>query len=319
MKDEFFTWAQLPQSEAEFEQLMLAVDATLTARGKKPYQRPLLAGRLFWEAFKWSGNALPAKELADRPGYTGDVLMAKAYRWYEGTYGEQLNMPGSIGHFPVQLGNAVWRARVPVIFGRVSFYIDRNLESADSNIGLKGRPATVNTLRMVDKLPQGMAHRLTDAQLFEFFSLYQFAIKALMWRDAAPRSTLLDMALADHEASTEDVLGGRFGQARWGAQQAVEKTFKGFLELADQAYPTGGPNGHNLRHLAGLMKAVFEADVPQGLLSMAECSPAVRYGEKPSTQVEALQANQAVLGVLDVLSRCRLLNEFLAKRPGAHV
>ncbi len=32
---------------------------------------------------------------------------------------------------------------------------------------------------------------------------------------------------ADYDASTADVLGRRYGQARWGAQQAVEKTLKG--------------------------------------------------------------------------------------------
>lgn len=317
MTEAHFSWPYYPKSEAEFEALMQAVDKTLTKRGLAPFQRPLHVGRLFWDAFQWSGKAFPAKELAGLPGYSGDILRAKAYQWYESTYGEQLNRPGSIGHFPVQLGNTVWKALVPIVYGSVTFFMDRNLENVGANVGTESKPASVNLLRLVDKLPQGMALRLPDSQLLDFFSLFQLAAKGLMWRNSLPRSSLLHTSRDDHEASTEDIVGGRFGQARWAAQQAVEKTMKGLLELNGSNYPTGGPNGHNLRHLSGLMKSAFSTDIPDGLLSLAECSPAVRYGEVSSSQVQAVQANHSVLGMLEILSRCKGLQLALANKAAA--
>jgi HEPN domain-containing protein len=295
---------------------MHAIDETLAGRELKPFQRPLHVPRLLWEAFGWSGNVLPPDSLADQPGFSSAVLMAKAHRWYKDFYGDQLFMPGVVGHFPYRIGNAVWKVRAPVVFGSVTFFVDPDLSNQGSRMATRGVAATANILRQVEKLPQGLASRLRQEQLAELASFFQFAMNALMWRQEL-RAPAFEVAYADYDASTEDVVGGRYGQARWGAQQAVEKTFKGLLGLAGKQYPTGGPNGHNLKHLAGLMKGTFGVEIAEGLLNIAGCSAAVRYGEEPSCETQALSANHAVLGVFEQLSKNAAIAQLLANQPAS--
>lgn len=307
-----FTWPT-PRSDAEFEVLMEAIDSRLAAEGVKPFQRPLHVPRLLGEAFDWSGNVLPPAALAEQPGFVGEILMAKVHRWYKSLYGEQLKTPGVFGHFPYRLANSVWKVRAPIVFGTVSFFVDQNLGNAGNTMASQGVRATANLLRQVEELPQGLAERLTHEQLSEFATFFQLAMRALMWRQSAVGGALFEVAYSDYDASTEDVVSRRFGQARWGAQQALEKTFKGLLNLAAKAFPTSGPNGHNLHHLAGLLNDALGVKLPQPLVALAACSAAVRYGEVPSAEGQALSANHAVLTVFDELSRSDSVAQLLAR------
>jgi hypothetical protein len=295
-----FEWHAYPKTEAEFEVLMLAIDEALTLRGLKPFQRPLHVGRLLWEAFGWNGQLLPPKELVDLPGFRGDTLMAKCLRWYDAYYGDQLKSDFAYGFVPVKLGNATWRVRAGVTYGTVRLFADRNLGNCGVTLGGRGATASLNVLCAIENFPQGLADRLSDATLREHLEFHVFMHTVLQWREELPRTDLLDMARADYDASTADVLARRYGQARWSAQQAVEKTLKGLLRLASIPFPTGGQNGHNLLHIGGLFEKQGIHIAPS-LLSLATCSPRVRYGEEPSTEQEAIGANHAVLGVLQVL------------------
>jgi HEPN domain-containing protein len=295
-----FEWPAYPKTVAEFEAMMASIDEALTQRGLKPFQRPFHVGRLLWEAFKWSGQLLPPKELAEHPGFRGDVLKAKCLRWYDDYYGEQLKSDFAYGFVPVKLGNAIWRVRAGLTFGTVRLFADRNLSNRGVPLGGRGVTASVNVLGAIEDFPQGLADRLSDAALQEYLEFHVFMHNVLQWREQLPRTELLDMARADYDASTADVLGQRYGQARWGAQQAVEKTLKGLLRLASIPFPTGGPNGHNLLHLGELFQKQGIRLVP-ALLSLASCSPKVRYGEEPSTEQQAIGANHAVLGIIEEL------------------
>ncbi len=276
---------------------MKAIDTALADRGLKPFQRPLQVPRLLWEGFQWSGDIFPPKELASRPGFDGQVLLAKAYQWYDENYGDQLSTNAGLGQVPVRLGNGVWRAHFPVIYGQVELFADRNLQNAGIEIGTKSA-ASFNVLCSIQDLPRGLADRLTDAELQEFSQFYVQTFETFIWRSGLPRADLLEMAYKDQEASTEDVLAHRYGQARWGAQQAVEKTIKGLLAIGGTAFPTRGPQAHDLNHLASLLSDAHGARIESSPLTAAACSPKVRYGEEPSTQAQALTANHAVLNVL---------------------
>lgn len=97
-----------------------------------------------------------------------------------------------------------------------------------------------------------------------------------MFREALPRNELLTAARGDYSASTEDMLAHRPAQARWAAQQAVEKTLKGLLAVAGIAFPTGGPRGHDLVHLAELLEQGASMTIDSADLTAASCSPRVR-------------------------------------------
>lgn len=114
-----FSWPACPSSEAEFEQFMTAVDKTLAAQDLKPFQRPFHVGRLFWEAFGWSGRIAPPEEL-DQPGYQGDMLVAKAFRWYMDTHGNRLKAGLELGYVPAHLAQTIWRVRITAHSARSS-------------------------------------------------------------------------------------------------------------------------------------------------------------------------------------------------------
>ena len=308
-----FEWPALPRSETELEALMDAIDTALSAEGLTVFQRPLHVGRKLWEAFGWGGLVFPPRELANLPGYDGDVLMPKAQRWYEGTYGDRLKGDGAYGFAPVRLGNDLWRVRAGISFGNVQLFVDRNLLNRGVHLALRGTTASCNVLCEVEGLPQGFADRLSDAALREYFDFYVFMFESLQWRDELPRTELLGMASADYDESTASVLGGRYGQARWAAEQAVEKTLKGILTIAGTGFPTGGANGHNLEHIAGILSQRHGIPVNAALLRLAACPPKVRYGDEATSEMQALHTNHAVLGVLEQLRRSPRTAELLGK------
>ncbi|KAA8769427.1 HEPN domain-containing protein [Burkholderia pseudomallei] len=311
-----FTWPAYPANAAEFEELMRAIDKALAQDGLKPFQRPMHVGRKLWEAFGWGGQVFPPEALADQPGFAGDVLMAKANRWYDVIYGEKLKSDWAFGFAPFRLSNSVWRVRAGVMYGQVRLFIDRSLGNGGVQLGARGVEASVNTLREVEGITQGLANQLSDRELSEFFHFFIFVHESLQWRESLPHTELLDMARHDYDQSTSDVLAHRFGQARWAAQQAVEKTLKGLLTIAGTAFPTGGPNGHNLRHIAQILKDRHGIELANVLLDAATCSPKVRYGEEVSSEDQALAANHAVLGVLEQLRRSPKTASILAMHRG---
>jgi HEPN domain-containing protein len=277
---------------------MQAIDGSLASRGLRPAQRPLNVVPLLWEAFGWEGNVLPPPELASKPGFEGQVLLAKAYRWYEDVYADKLKMDSSLSHIPVLLGHDVWRARIILVYGTVTMFVDRNLNNRGNRMGSGQRRATFNILCAADGLSQELASRLSDEELGRYAGLTQVAYKALVWREGLPRIELLTTARGDYNASTEDILARRPAQARWGAQQAIEKTLKGLLTIAGITFPTGGPKGHDLVHLAGLLEQNASIALDHSDLVAASCSARVRYGEEPSAEAQALNANHAVLQFL---------------------
>lgn len=121
------------------------------------------------------------------------------------------------------------------------------------------------------------------------------------------------MAHHDYDQSTADILAHRYGQARWGAQQAVEKTMKGLLSIAGSAYPKGGPDAHNLHHIAQILIQLHGIAISDVLLDAASCSPKVRYGEEVSTEAQALLANHSVLGVIEQIRLSPEIGVLLAK------
>lgn len=298
-----FTWPNYPQTNSEFEKLMRAIDKALSDKGLKPFQRPLHVANLLWEAFGWGGLVFPPKELASQPGFEGDIIMAKSYRWYEQTYGKRLNSDFAFGYAPIKLGNAVWRVRFGGIFGSVYLFADRNLMNRGAMPGSRDVDASFNILCAVEELTQGLAKNLSEAELYEYFQFYKFGFENLMWRYDLPSTTLLDIAKKDYDASTQDVLAHGYSQARWGAGQAVEKTIKGLLTIAGTPFPTSGSKGHDLKLLADILVKNHGITILPDTLNPVLCNPDVRYGKELSTEDQAIHANHAVLAVFEQLRK----------------
>lgn len=175
-----FTWNRNPpQNENEFEELMWTVDAHLYASGFEPFQRPHVFPNTLRAVFCNIQFVYPDKSLAELPGYEGDILVAKGHRWYRQVYGDRLISDWKIAFAPVRLGNALWRFRIPQVYGQCQYFFDRNLATigtngdgsslqASSPIMSMENVAEINCLTLVDGLTQGMADRLTDEQIADF-------------------------------------------------------------------------------------------------------------------------------------------------------
>ncbi|MER1940725.1 hypothetical protein ABS755_08460 [Castellaniella sp. FW104-16D08] len=311
-----FSWPKYPETEHEFEALMQAIDKHLADGGLQPPQRPLMTGRLFWEAFKWGGQVLPPDALADSPGFEGNVLMAKANRWYEHVFADKLKMEMAYGHAPFKLGNAIWKVRFGLVFGKVSLFLDRNLENSGENPGRSSVPASYNVLCAVEGLQQGMVDRLKDSELKEYFDFYVSSLQSLQWRTDLPSTDLLCIARSDYDQSTEDVMGQRYVQARWGALQAIEKTLKGLLAIGGSDFPQKGANAHKLESLGALLSNQHGIAINIAALELASCSTNVRYEMKFSVEEFALLANHAVLEVLKDLRTSPKTADLLARYNG---
>lgn len=298
--DEKFTWNRYPSDLAEFEALMTALDAHLSSADVKPHQRPFHVGRKLWEAFGWGGNILPPDALADERGFEGDVLMAKAHRWYQETLGSRLETSMEMGHIPVMLASTVWCLRIIEFFGTVDFFLDRNLDNRGDEGRQGQRVPSVNVLTLIDQLPQGLVDRLTDAELVVVFNFYLFAMRSLEWRNNLPRTPLLQVARGDFDSSSQEIFAGRYGQARWAVQQAIEKTLKGLLTIGGTEFKTYGKEGHDLATLADKLRDSHRIEIDSKLIEKAHCSTHVRYANS-STLAEAVAANHAALAVFQAI------------------
>ena len=264
-----FAWPTCPTTYREFIALMQAIDKDLTEKGLKPFQRPMHVGHYFWEGFGWNGSVVPTKDLANQPGFVGEVLTAKAHRWYDEVYADQIMGDFAYGFAPARIGNSLRRVRAGLVFGSVQLFLDRNISNRGVRMGGGGARASFNVLCSVEGLPQGLVDLLPEPALKEFFEFYVLVHQSLQWRDGLPASELFNVARADYDESTVGVLGGRYVQARWSAEQAVEKTMKWLLELGGTAFPAKGGAGHDLVNLGKLLADNDDICLPVSALSLA--------------------------------------------------
>ncbi|MGV8570092.1 MAG: HEPN domain-containing protein [Pseudomonas asiatica] len=309
-----FSWPKYPANAAEFEKLMMEIDRVLNSEGVKPYQRPLHVGKKFWEAFGWGGRVFPPDSLADQAGFAGDILMAKANRWYDAVLGQRLKIHFSLGDVPAKIGNAIWRVRLCEWAGTVNFFAHRNLGNRGNQKGTNNERPSLNILTLVDNLTQGMIDRLSDTEIINHHRYHMFALHALEWRNNLPATNLFETAKDDYSSSTEDILSDRYSQSRWASQQCVEKTLKGFLELAGEKYPKGA-QGHDLSSLSEVLRQKLQIFIDPYLIRSAQCATGARYRDEPSSLEQAFTANVAALGIYSTLKDSSQATEILKSSP----
>jgi len=307
-----FTWKDYPKNEKDFHNLMLAVDKELTNRGLQPFQRSMHISRLFAEAFNWSGNIFPDKKLVQLPGFEGQVLMAKAQKWYEDFYANKLNI--CLDSFPIIIRNNLWEMRIPYVYGKVDFFVNKNLNIEKKENKLN----TCNILTLINDFSQYLADDLTVEEIRNIILKFDLALKALYWQSKlpkleTPKEDLFSIAKADYESSTLLLLKlkkSSYGLSMWSSQQTVEKTLKGLLSLGNFTFPTTN-NGHNFTNLQSLIKNNINVDIPTTLLDKMNYKPKIRYEENDHKQNLALIANHGVLELFKFLSEDKNMKLYL--------
>jgi hypothetical protein len=193
-----------------------------------------------------------------------------------------------LGSIAINLRGSAWRLHVPVFYGRVMVIVDRSI---DPIRGRRGAPC--NVLDQIDDLPDRLRLALSDSELDDVWSAFQLALDAFAEMSYASFSDLVLAAFSDHEATISHIMAEppHYGQAKWSALQAAEKSIKALIMQAG----SDPPRIHDLARCARLadIEQALEAD----LLATIQCTGQIRYEPSRTSLKEAVAAHHASLRV----------------------
>ncbi len=212
-----------------------------------------------------------------------------------GTYADRLKIDFNVGRTVVRLDGDLHRVKVPQIYGHVRFVMSRAFSAAPR---IQQGPAICNLVQLVEGLTRAKAALLSDDALRNLDDGFDRALHAA-YTLASTDHHLKASARGDVVTAVTNLMARdeRFGAAKWGSLQAAEKVMKAAIELHGGSFKFT----HELGKLSdSINKAGIPFDDPV-LLQAIQCSPAIRYGDEPCTQDEALVAHHASLTLVNRL------------------
>jgi hypothetical protein len=282
--------------------MMSDLDDHLAAKNVVPPHRDMHAVRLVSIALKLSGTPIFGGSPDRGAPFSPRDLLARVFEWYRDAYGERNKMDMSLGYVVVELRGTLWRLRIPLAYGTVVPFADRNLQEKGRQIGTGSLPATHNVLTGLDEATQHYVNRLSDTEVGEVMQTYFSGYLAMAALDELRGHDLFKQAQGDYAHSVEALTATRaLSKARWDTAQCAEKVFKGLLAQAGQSFPTNASLGHNIPHLGGLVSTQLGVTLSQTALAAVYCPPKVRYGEVDVDTAEALLAHRSLIQILGSL------------------
>lgn len=298
-KDDW-SWLARPTCEAEYDTMMVDLDRHLAVQGLQPAQRSLDAARLVSIALKLSGTPIMSADPDRGAPFGPRDLLARVADWYNATYGDRNKIDFALGHIALPLRGTYWSLRIPLIFGTVLPFGNRDLSHTGRQLATSvTEPTTHNVLTGLQGITQTYAARLTDSEIGTVLKGYQRGYVALAALDEFRGHELFDAARGDYGFSVKALLDGQaLAKARWDNAQCAEKVFKGLLGRAGQEFPTNAAQGHDIVHLGQLVSQHFRVALSEPALRLIHCPPKVRYAQVTIDQQAAWEAHEALLGVL---------------------
>ena len=289
------------RSKEEFNAMMEEVDLGLRNEGVPIHARPI---RAIGEVAKKLNISLPVAPLQSDsiPNlYESKRLSEHIYLWFDQRYGDRLKVDFSIGYSVIMVRGDAWLLKCPAIYGEIIIVCDRNLNKKYQNfvVNIQGMPtqkAILNLLRLIEKLPQGLANQLTDEEMKNILKSYLDAhnlfnaIHGLCHRDELALG-----AVTDFESSARFAAGNHasYGQSLWASLQAAEKMLKYFIKSKGEKFP-------NIHDLSKLVKQSHKLGLPvvsDNLLESVQCKAAVRYEQSNHTVEAVVNSHQGALQI----------------------
>lgn len=294
-----WTWPIRPTTDSEFDAMMTDLDHHLAAHNLLPARRSLNAARLVSMALGLSGTPFLGGDSDRGKPFSPRDLLARVFDWYSATYGDRNKIDFSLGYVVLPLRNTYWRLRIPLVYGTVIPFADRNLANSGREKGTESEPASHNVLTSLQDVTQTYADRLTDHEINRVVHAYNRGYFAMATLDELAGHDLFDQARGDFAHSVDALAAGHaLSKARWDTAQCAEKVFKGLLGRAGLPYPTNAAQGHDIVHLGDLVTKHFKILLPESALRAIHCPPRVRYGEINVDPNEAWTSHDALLDVL---------------------
>jgi hypothetical protein len=298
-----WTWPNTPSSQVEFEAMMASLDAHLAREDRIPAQRPFEAVRLLSMSLGYSGKPLlPVERIETSAPYDAGWCIKAAWEWFDKIYSDQSKMDFGPGSVVFRLRGAMWRLRMPKVYGRVDFFVDRNLENKGVTLSKTGiPPASVNVLCLTDGLSSELAARLSNDELGHIASVFQRGYWAMLRLESLSGDEFFVEARKEYRSSIDALMAPSWPQARRNTASCAELAFKGVLRKAGKKFPTSGKDGHDIPGLGQLVQDATGAAFNAASLAAAHCSTNVRYVRVPSTADDALAAHRSLLEILTAL------------------
>lgn len=288
------------KTEEDFEALMREIDEALQAKGIPIQWRQLgalgEASRLLGVPIR--GNPSDTEPI---PGvYSGYSLSAHINEWTQRKYGDRLKVDYSIGRSVYILQGDVWLIRFPLVIGTFVplqvFDLSVDIKQIKVELGNGEELPTINVLKYIENLPQGMATELTEEELstvstFIIDTHYFFdRLDQLGKTDELARSARSDYVTAAQHCAVGPT---QYGLARWAALQACEKMLKCFIASKNLTFPYT----HNLSQLVNHAYPLGLPKFDENLLTVIQCDASVRYGNYTGSLAEVVEAIHAAVDV----------------------
>lgn len=281
--------------------MMQDLDRALGSTGLTPAQRPIRAATHVATALGYSDKPmLPLERIESSRDFDPGWCVRNAWLWYESVYADQVSMDWGPGALILDIRGTLWRFRMPLIFGRVQIFVDRNLKNVGGSLERGGRTASVNLLCQIEGLSEELATRLSQAECDKVLAVFRSGFPAVKRLSELKGDGLFQIARNDYVSSIVAMLGSMWAKARWDTAQCAEKVLKGILNREGRKYPKGS-KGHDIVLLGGLVAEATGVQFPHQALAAADCSTNVRYGEVPASQDEALLSHTSLLQILNSL------------------
>jgi HEPN domain-containing protein len=269
------------------------VDKTLIAEGKPIESRPILAASAVSTKF---GVPIPLSSEHLTPDLKPYAPLGQAiHAWYKRTYATRLNIDMTVGRTIVDLDGDLYVLVIPRIFGGARFGISRTFIP---KTGIQRGPVLCNIIQLVEEMTPAKAALLTDEALAALNIAFERGFSASYTLENTGHE-LVGFARGDVVIAVNALMErhGRYGASKWASLQAAEKLLKAATALEGGTFPLS----HDLARLSSVLnKAGIPFDAPE-LLAAIQCTPAIRYGDEPCTQDEALAAHQASLELVNRL------------------
>lgn len=287
---------------AEFEQLMLEVEEALQARNLPIVGREIAAYQEV--AKRLQCNIIFARKGAPAiPNNYRDLsLSAHISQWIENRYGARLLMDLSLGYSVVMIRGDAWLLRIPVIFGGAQVVVEPDLSKEFPNLVVNKpeqpqQKLTINLLRCIQSLPQGLASQLTNDEsraLLRYFVAAHECLRVIdgLFKDNAMAVT----ACTDLTTSARHAVAGsaELGLARWASLQAAEKFLKFYLSLSGIKDP---PHTHQLKKLLDLANTRGLKNLKTGIVDLIQCDAGIRYEQRQHKLTDVINSHQAAMEI----------------------
>jgi hypothetical protein len=182
-----------PTTEAEFEQMMHALDKHLADLDLHLHQRPVNAASCLSAAYG-KGKLIsffPDPKAEDSPPFSAEYLCGRCHPWYAARYGDGIKVLPELGYCIVPLDDMVWRVRLPFFFGGANIRIDRKLRSRPAENVISREPISINVLDCFDGITQAYANGLREDQLRWIEDRFGVAFSAVILLDALESESAL--------------------------------------------------------------------------------------------------------------------------------